>query len=756
MRFVNSPTRQLRSASHWGAFRVAVADGRVCGVAPFEFDPDPSPLLANAVDMTYAPNRIARPAVRRGWLRKDGGAGRGSDDYVDLAWDDALDVIAEQISRARGDHGDSSILGGSYGWASAGRVHHARSLLHRFLAAGGGFTGQETNYSYGAAMAFLPHVVGQSEAMGRPLTPVAQIAANARVLLAFGGIPAKNWEIQSGGSGIHALRGYLDRLAASHVRVITVSPYRGDCPDIPNAEFISIRPNTDSALILALIHVLIAEGLHDSAFLETYTSGFDALAAYVKGSDDGVPKSPRWASEITGVPADTIDMLARDLAGRPSMITATWSLQRAVNGEQPYWAVIALAAALGRIGLPGQGFGFGYGSMNGMGDPGYHTPVSGVPALDNRVTSHIPVARVADLLLNPGQSYRYNFETRVYADIRLVYWAGGNPFHHHQDLARLSRAFRKPDFVVVNEIVWNATARHSDIVLPATTTLERNDISGSSRDPFILAMHRAIDPTAQARNDYDIFGDLADRLGYREGFTGGRTSDDWVRLQWENSRAALARRGIEAPDFETFWEQGYFRMPEPEAMRAQFRDFRADPHDNPLETEMGRIMLSLPKVGKEGLPPHPAWLGAGEYLGSDMTGRYPFHLLTPQPRGRLHAQAGLSAASRAHRKNGYERVRINPSDAASRLIADGDIVEIFNDRGVCTAIATLDPEVRESVLLLPPGADFLAGNVTDASIVEADRGSNPNILTRDVGTSVLGQGCAAQSCLVDIRNASRA
>lgn len=742
---------QLRSASHWGAFRVEVDDGVIRDVSPFEYDPAPSALLRNTFEMAYAPNRVLRPAVRTGWLKQDGGVGRGSDDFVDIGWDEALDVVGAQLDDVRKRYGDASILGGSYGWSSAGRVHHARSLLHRFLAAGGGFTGQETNYSFGAAMAFIPHVVGAAEAMGRPLTPMAQVAENARIMLAFGGLPAKNWEIQSGGSGVHALPGYLGMLSQNGVRLITVSPFLGDSPGIPGAEFIFIRPNTDCALILALIQVLVTEDLHDRSFLGTYTSGFGILEAYLMGKTDGIPKTPAWASAITGVTVETIYRLARDLAGQPSMITATWSLQRAVNGEQPYWAVIALASALGRIGLPGQGFGFGYGSMNGMGDAGYRTPLSGVPSLPNPVTSQIPVARVTDLLMNPGQRYRYNFQTRVYSDIRLIYWAGGNPFHHHQDLARLSRAFKRPDFVAVHEIAWNATARHADIVLPATTTLERNDISGSSRDPFILAMHRAIHPLGEARNDYDIFTALADRLGFQETFTEGHTADDWVRLQWEKSRASLAKRGIDAPDFETFWEQGYFRMPEPERMQTRFENFRADADAHPLETVTGRIMIALPQVGDEGLPPHAAWLGAGEYLGSDLTSRYPLHLLTPQPLGRLHSQAGLSTSSRAQRRSGYEVVRINPKDAHAREIVDDDVVEIFNDRGVCTATAALDAGVRENVVLLPTGADYLALARRDETAMSADRGSNPNVLTKDVGTSVLGQGCAAQSCLVEVR-----
>jgi len=744
--------RQLRSASHWGAFRVQVGNGVIETVEPFEHDPSPSALLKNTVEMAYALNRVGKPSVRKGWLANDGGKNRGHDEFVDVGWDEALDLVAGQLRHIRNQHGPQSILGGSYGWSSAGRVHHARNLLHRFLAAGGGFTAQQTNYSFGAAMAFLPHIVGKSESMGRPVTPVEQIVENAEIVVAFGGMPKKNWEIQSGGSGIHALRGHLEAFARQGTKVVTVSPFRGDEPEIPKSEYIAIKPNTDTALILALVHVLLANDLQDKKFIATYTSGFEAFADYVLGKSDGVAKTPGWASAIAGVPARTIETLARTLAGKRSMLTATWSLQRAVNGEQPFWALIALAAALGRIGLPGQGYGFGYGSMNGMGDAGYRTPISGIPELPNPATSHIPCARVTDLLLMPGQSYRYNFETRVYPEIQLVYWAGGNPFHHHQDLRRLSAAFKRPAFVVVNEIAWNGTARHADVVLPATTTLERNDLGGSSRDPFILAMHKAIDPVGSARNDYDIFTDLGRRLGYEHVFTGGRTGDDWVRARWDYSRELLAERGIDAPDFDEFWEQGYFRLPEPDVVRPQFDAFRSDPVAHPLETVSGRIMISLPQVADEGLPPHPAWLAPGEFLGDRLAERFPLHLLTPQPAGRLHSQSGLSAASQSYRKDGYEVVRLNPADARERSIESGDVVQLFNDRGSCLAVASLDGGVREKVAIMPTGADFYAEAARgDSEVMKYDRGSNPNTLTKDIGTSVLGQGCAAQSCLIDIR-----
>lgn len=742
-------TRMQRfpSGSHWGAFQADVWDGRLVGTAPFDGDPDPSDLNTVWPEMVYSPLRVGMPAVRKGWLDGDGGARRGEDGYVEMPWDEALDLAAAEMKRIRAEHGDASVFGGSYGWSSAGRVHHARTLLHRFLNVTGGFTGQVTNYSYGAAMAFIPRIVGQAEGMTGTTTSFSAIARNAEILLAFGGLPAKNWEMQSGGFGLHAYPGHMKALADNGVDVLVVSPFKGDSPDFSPARWQPIRPNTDAALVLAMIRLLVVWDRHDRAFLDRYTVGFDRLLAYLDGETDGIAKTPEWAAAITGIDAARIEELTRSLVGRRVMMTATWGVQRARHGEQPYWAIIALACALGQVGLEGLGYSFGHGSMNGMGNDAYATPLVGIPAGTNKVGISIPVARVADLLLQPGETLRFNGAEIVYPDIRMVYWAGGNPFHHHQDLNRLQQAFRRPDTVIVNEQYWTSTARHADFVFPATTALERNDLGGSSRDPVILSMNKAIEPVGGARDDFDIFAGLAERLGAGEAFTEGRTADEWLRRSWDAIRERLARRGIDSPDFEGFRQAGRFTMPDNAPSVTQFAGFRADPGAAPLGTPSGLIELfsaDVAAMNDPQQPGHPVWNDPEEWLGASLAQTYPLHLLTPQPARRLHGQMDASSLSRANKRNGRERLRMNAEDALARGIAEGDIVRIFNARGACFASAELRHDVMRGVVLLPTGATF------DPDGSGADRNSNPNVLTRDVGTSELGQGCAAQSCLVEV------
>jgi len=733
---------RVPSLAHWGAFSALVEHGRVIGVEPFAKDPHPSPMLNAIPEMVHSPLRIARPAVREGW--RDGKPRTGHDRFIEVDWDEALELVASELMQVRKEHGDAAIFGGSYGWSSAGRLHHARTLLRRFLFLGGGATDQTGNYSWGAAQFLLPHVIGSYAPVTGKVTDWASVVKHTKLMIAFGGLALKNAQVTAGGTGAHVLEHWLRRAKDAGVRFVVVSPVKSDAPDFLGAQWIPIRPNTDTALMLGMAQTLLADGRHDAAFLANYCTGFDRFRRYLTGESDGITKDADWAASITGVDAATIRALAREAAGVTTLLTCAWSLQRAEHGEQPYWAAIALAAMLGGIGTPGAGFAFGHGSLNGVGVPRVEVPGPELAAPPNPAKSVIPVARIADMLLHPGAAYDFNGRRDVYPDIKLIYWAGGNPFHHHQDLNRLRDAWQKPQTVIVHESWWTATARHADIVLPATTTLERNDVGGSSRDPFVFAMHRAIDPVGEAKSDYDIFALLSERLGYGAAFTEGRSEMDWCTLIYERVRAGAARKNVALPDFDRFWREGFVELPAPTEDFVLFEDFRRDPARHPLATPSGRIEIASETIagfGYDDCPPHPAWIAPTEWLGAAKPGA--LHLLTPQPQGRLHAQMDPGAVSRGFKVKDREVIRMHPEDAAARGIADGDIVRVFNARGACLAAARYDAGVMRGVAVLPTGAWFDA----DADL---ERHGNPNVLTRDVGTSRLTQGSSAQSVLVEV------
>lgn len=727
-------------------------NGRLVAVSPFEHDRDPNTLIDAWPEMVYAKHRIAQPMVRAGWLNAPRGkpAGvRGEDRFVPVSWDEALDLVVGEVTRIREQHGNPAIFGGSYGWASAGLLHHARKLLHRFLWAAGGATMQETNYSFGAAMMLMPHIVGNLALLAGPLTEWREIFAHTNTFIAFGGLPSKNWKVDSGGAGLHTFGDVAAQARASGIAFTSVAPIRDDGVEAFGATWLPIRPNTDTALILALAYVVNERGGVDRAFLERCCVGGDRFIAYVDGSTDGVPKSPAWAAAITGIPAETIATLAQSLIGKRSLLTASWALQRAENGEQPFWALIALSAMLGQPGLPGGGFGFGYGSVNGMGAPAYRTPAHGMPVRAHASDLRIPVARIADMLLDPGGTLHFNGGTMTYPDIRMVYWAGGNPFHHHQDLFRLQRAFQRPDTIVVHEPWWTSTAQHADIVLPATTPLERNDIGGTTRDPFLFAMQRAIEPVGEARDDFAIFGALAERLGVRDAYDEGLDEAGWLHRIYDLAHKRLAERDIAAPSFEEFWSTGYLRMPEPESPTTPLIAFREDPAAHPLATPSGKIELFSQKIanfGYDDVPGHAVWQEPVEWLGSPLAARYPLHLVSPQPADKLHSQLEGSAETRRTKVAGRNDLSMHPNDALVRGLTDGAVVRVFNDRGATLAGLRITADIAPGVVRLPTGAWFdpLPGDG------RLDVQGNPNAVTRDIGTSRLGQGCAAQSCLVEV------
>ena len=322
----------------------------------------------------------------------------------------------------------------------------------------------------------------------------------------------------------------------------------------------------------------------------------------------------------------------------------------------------------------------------------------------------IPVARIADMLLDPGESYEFNGRRYSYPDIRLVYWAGGNPFHHHQDLNRLQRAWQKPETVIVHESWWTPTARHADIVLPATTTLERNDVGGSSRDPFVLAMHRAIDPIGEARNDFDIFRALARRLGYETAFTEDRDEMGWCQWVYDQVRASATRQGRRPARLPAVLGRGLRRAAAARARLRAVRRFpprsRAPSAQDAVRTDRDRLRRRR-RLRLRRLPAASGLAAAGGMARQRAAReRWPIHLVTHQPASRLHSQMDPGPVSRGQKVDGREPIRINPPDAARRGIRDGDIVRVFNARGACLAGAVVDAGVMPGVVVMATGAWF--------------------------------------------------
>ncbi|MDO1582613.1 molybdopterin guanine dinucleotide-containing S/N-oxide reductase [Rhizobium oryzicola] len=742
---------KIRTAAHWGVYEVSKSGNGDLFLAGAAEDPDPSPIGLHMASDDLKQVRIAKPSIRRSWLERGPGSNphlRGREPFVEVEWDLALDLLAAEFKRIREKFGNEAIFGGSYGWASAGRFHHAQSQVHRFLNLIGGYVSHVDSYSLAAGKVILPHVIEGFSNLFNQHTSWDVMAKETELFVTFGGVPVKNAQISQGGPGRHRVVAGMRDMAQAGTRFVNISPVSDNMP--VDSEWLSIRPNTDVALMLALAYVLETERLADLEFLATHCVGYQRFRSYLLGQTDGVPKTPAWASAICGVPMERIAVLAREMASSRTMLNVSWSLQRAVHGEQPFWMLVTLAAMLGQIGLPGGGFGLGYGAVNSVGNDNARFKFGDVPQGRNPVSTFIPVARIADMLLNPGESFTYNGKVYSYPDIRLIYWAGGNPFHHHQDLNRLLKAWEKPETIVVNEPYWTPTAKLADVLLPVTTPLERNDIAASTGEDFIVAMKKVEDPFGQSRNDFDIFDDLGRRMDID--FSEGLNEEGWLRRIYDISRENAAAKAINLPDFDEFWNAGLLDLGPEAAPVIMLESFRASPDENPVPTPSGRIEIFSETINGFSLVDclgHPAWFEPPEWLGACDRDATTLHLISDQPPRRLHSQLDASPHSKAGKIAGREPIHIHPTDAAARGIADGDLVEVFNARGRLISAAVISDAIRPGVARLSTGAwfdmDFDSG---------IERHGNPNAVTMDIGASSLSQGCSAQTCLVEIRKLS--
>ena len=754
------PKKEFVTATHWGNYIVEADDSTLLSVRGTADDENPSPIGQSLIN-TLDPNcRIKQPMVREGFLkngRQSDGSGRGREPFVPVSWECALDLAANALAEIKTEHGNQAIYGGSYGWASAGRFHHSQGQIHRFLNQFGGYVASKDSYSLGAGHRLIPHIMGitATEAIYQAVQ-ADEMVDNTELAVCFGGVALKNTQVNASGVGTHTARRKLQDLKAADVRFVNVSPVREDVADFMSADWMPIRPTTDAALMLGLAHTLYTEDLYDKQFVDRYTSGFDQFVPYLTGEIDGQEKNAAWASLICDIPAQKIVDLARDMATKRTLISISWSLQRAEHGEQPWWMGIVLASMLGYVGQKGGGINFGFGSVHNVGFIGRKSINFKIAAIDqgqNQVSHYIPVARIADMLLNPGAEIDYNGTKIVYQDIKAVLWAGGNPFHHHQDLNKLTKAWAKPEVVIVNEIFWNSLARRADILFPATSSLERSDVCASSTDNCITPSQKVTEPYAQARHDYDVYAGLAERLGFGDEFTEGRTADDWVAQFYASTAKNAAEAGVTLPDFDSFMSGGPISLEDQlPAMEYTIENFRDDPDSYPLPgSPNGKIQIYSDVIAGFDYPDcqgHPMWFDKVEWLGGERAALYPLHLVSSQPKTKLHSQWDHGVTSRAAKVKGREVMYIHPDAADVRNLADNDIVRLFNDRGSCLAAVKITSDIRCDVVMLPTGAWY---DPEDSKVEGSmDVHGNPNVLTRDAGSSRLSQGCSAHSCLVNV------
>ena len=747
---------EVINASHWGVFKARVEGGRFVSTVAHSIDKFPSAMIEALPDQVYSPTRIQYPMVRRGFLEKGHKSDRterGNGEFVRVTWDKALELVAGELSRVKETHGNSSIFAGSYGWRSSGLMNNCFNNLHRMLNLHGGFINDVNTYSTGAIRVIMPYVIGGSfyTTSAWPGT-----LKNTELMVFWGSDPAVCSKI-SFSVPDHEGFDYLKEYKKTGKPSIVIDPVRTRTAEALGSEWIAPRPGTDVAMMIGVAHTLLAEDLHDKEFLSEYAVGFEQFAEYLTGKKDGTPKTAEWASEICGVDADTIKKLARTMSKKRTFLTMGWSIQRQHHGEQGPWMAFTLGCMLGYIGQPGGGVDFNY-HYDSSGTPKATAPkFPGFPAgkAVKGMPAPIPVSRVPWCMGNPGKEYEYNGKTYKAPDIRLVMWTGGNPMHHHQDRNQHLKLWQNPETIIVNEINWTQTARHADIVLPATTSYERNDLSTvGNGGGGLVAMKQIVKPMFEAKSDFEIYRAISKRLGFEDEYTDGMDEMGWVRHIYGLGEKDAKKKNIALPDFDTFWnEKNVLEFEETEEAKnfVMFAKYREDPLLNPLATPSGKFEIFSRRIEKykyDDCPPHPTWMEPVERLGGAKSDKYPIHVTTSHPDDRLHSQLDNTWLRHKYEVQEREPVWINSKDAKARGIQSGDVVRLFNDRGQILGGAVVTDHVRPNVVRMCEGGWYDPAEPGVAGTL--CKHGDVNVLSVDMGTSQLAQGNIAHTNLAQV------
>ncbi len=722
--------------SHCGGacpMRVHVAGGRITRI---EGDGGEEPQYRACArgrayrQRVYAADRVLYP------MKRVGERGRG--DFARISWDEALDTVAAEMGRVRQAHGAASLL---Y-LASIGDVTwvHTPGLMERLFARAGGYSGTWGMASGEGA------VFATMASYGAPSTGnTREDFLNSRLIIMWGWNPAV-------ASNFGNNRHYLSLAREAGTKIVVVDPRYTDSAAVYADTWLPIRPGTDTAMLVAMAHVIFTEGLEDKDFVARHTLGMDRYREYVLGKEDGLPRDPAWAEAITGVPAASITALARDYATlRPAALTDGFAPGRTAYGEQFHRAAIALAALTGNLGVNG-------GNAPGTSGLGDLLPVMRLgphawemlPETANAVDDARPPRPDAPFYCNVVTNYygggkssarvnRFRLADAIIegkkggypADYKFAYVVNFNYVNQYANSNKIARAMQALEFVAVQDQYFTPTARYADILLPTNTYMERADLTNGGIGPFYGYMHQAIPSEGESKSQLEIAALLAEKLGIK----------DFMSADEKRWIGDILAENRDIPDQAAFKRDGVYKA-KLERPYVCFQDQIRDLEANPFPTPSGKIEIysaQIAQIGKPDLPPIPKYVPPWEGPGDPLTAKYPLQLVTTHTVRRAHTQFENVPWLR---ELYAQSVSINTGDAAVRGIRDGDTVLVFNDRGTIRLAARVTGRIMPGVVDVPQGAWYRP----DAAGV--DGGGCANTLTVDV-TSPAGAFCA-NTALVEV------
>jgi len=667
----------------------------------------------------YAPDRLKFPMKRVG--------NRGEGKFKRITWDEALDTVAGELKRIKKAYGNSAIFYVPYS-GNTGTLLHSQLAAHRLFAMWGGCT------SVWGSASFWGNLFASDITYGTLITGhTRDDLLNSNFIIMWGWNPAES--IQDTNTS-H----YLAKAKEAGIKIISIDPRFTDSAAAFAHKWIPIRPGTDTAMLIAMAYVIIREDLHDQTFLHTHTIGFDQFKEYVGGGEDSLPKTPSWAEAITGVPAATIEELARDYATqKPSALLTLGAPGRSAFGEQFHRATATLAAMTGNIGIPG-------GNPTGFGlQPVGFNPLAliSVGLLKEATHGNLPedttpkkgvnITKTWDAILK-GKAGGYP------SDIKMVYITNGNPVNQFPNTNKAVEALKKVELVVVHEQFMTATARFADILLPVNTHLERNDITRPWHSgPYYIYLNKVIDSLYESKSDLEICNELAKRLeikGYSD-----RTEDEWLRASWKSIEDfTYTKPHI---DYDTLKKKGVHKIKLKEPVIA-FKEQIEDPKAYSFPTPSGKIEIysqRLAGMNSPMLPPIPKYIETWEGLSDPLAKQYPLQLITTHFKRRIHSNMDNIPWLRECEPH---LLWINSIDAHARGIKNGDMIRIFNQRGEVVVPAKVTERIMPGVVSLYEGAWY---KPDEKGI---DKGGCCNVLLKDE-PSPSGAFCG-NTCLVQVQN----
>ena len=813
---------------------VDVKDGRIIRISPLHFDwkydkkafnnwkmeahgQTFEPIMKSLVppyslaykNRVYSPNRIPYPLKRVDWDPKGDRhpENRGTSGYVRISWDEATEIVAQELLRVKKTYGTTAILAQSDGHGETKTIHKAHGCSNNLLGLLGGYTLQTRNpdswegWYWGAKHAWGCEAVGQMEPA---INVMPDIAKNTELLLFWGCDPETTpWGFD--GQMASRLCYWFTELG---IKCIYICPDLNYGAAVHADKWIPIRPNTDAALQLAIAYIWIEQGTYDKEYVRTHSVGFDKFETYVMGKEDGVPKTADWAAEKTGIPAQTIKALAREWASKRTSIShgnGGPAVRGPYSTENGRLEVLLLA-------------------MQGLGRPGVHQvkmlewgrrnekrtnpmplgkiiprvasyfgdAVTGVCNKDPKQLSTglmdgnfalpkqiIPKDLIHDALLNPPISWYGTTTSRATAEnqfVKYTYPAEGCSEIHMiwtdspcwitcwNDSNSYIKALRSPkiEFIMAQHPWMENDCLFADIILPVSTKLEQEDINMDlmgGQVNLVFKENQCIEGIGESKSDYEAVCLIAEKLGLYDEYTGGTSVDEMIKDRLEKS-------GIkEFVSLEEFNEKEYMVVPtDPdwEKYPAGLRKFYDDPQTSPLTTPSGKIEFYSERLARHfpddiERPPSPRWIEKGEShderISSQRANKYPFLVISNHPRWRVHANHDDETwlreipTCKVTGADGYkyEPIWINPDDAQSRKIKNGDVVKIVNERGAVLAGAYVTERLTKGAVYIDHGARY------DPLVPgELDRGGAINTITPHNTTSKNATGMVCSGFLVNI------